>query len=456
MEYDYNRLIRKLMPTSTGSDLYDMVYTYGSKNDGRNGAGRITGVNQGAGFKVDAFKYDELGQLVEEATTIQVPMYGARSFTTTKRYDSFGRILQANYPDGDRVDYGYTSLGELYSIESTVNGVSEMIVSSILYNGYGQISRLDYGNGTYTEYDYDASGGSGFKKNTLFRATTTAKEQGATTPTTVLERNYTYNTQGMVTTLDRAVAGSLMNTTAGTTVALSDQYNYDAFGRFDHHHHAIGGSTAYTLEMTYNKAGGITQKDALATGITNAPALNYTLDYSYTPGNHQLSFVEDQKSGTSSHYQYNSSGSISKIVDPAAGGPQGFYWNEEQWLSGVRNDLGVHHYVYDHKGERIMKSSVMGSSVQVNDQTIDDVQYLEPYTLYINPYYVVTELQGGDKVSKHYYMNTQRVATDISIRYEDPVPMAGPQQPDAHTPQKPSEDSASVNYNAAFADLHPT
>ena len=107
MEYDYNRLIRKLMPTSTGSDLYDMVYTYGSKNDGRNGAGRITGVNQGAGFKVDAFKYDELGQLVEEATTLQVPMYGARSFTTTKRYDSFGRILQANYPDGDRVDYGY-------------------------------------------------------------------------------------------------------------------------------------------------------------------------------------------------------------------------------------------------------------------------------------------------------------------------------------------------------------
>jgi hypothetical protein len=41
--------------------------------------------------------------------------------------------------------------------------------------------------------------------------------------------------------------------------------------------------------------------------------------------------------------------------------------------------------------------------------------------LYINPYYVVTELQGGDKVSKHYYMNTQRVATDISINYQGPM-----------------------------------
>jgi len=63
----------------------------------------------------------------------------------------------------------------------------------------------------------------------------------------------------------------------------------------------------------------------------------------------------------------------------------------------------------------VMKSSVMHSSVQINDKNIDDIEYLEPYTLYINPYYVVTELQGGDKVSKHYYMNTQRVATDISI-----------------------------------------
>ena len=94
--------------------------------------------------------------------------------------------------------------------------------------------------------------------------------------------------------------------------------------------------------------------------------------------------------------------------------------------------------------------------MQINDKNIDDVQYLEPYTLYINPYYVVTELQGGDKVSKHYYMNTQRVATDISINYQAQESMAGPQQPNARDPKKPSEDTASVNYNAAFADLQAT
>ena len=459
MEYDYNRLVHKYMPLSSGADLYDMAYTYGTKGDGRNGAGRITQVIQGQGFKTDLLRYDELGNVVDENTTIDVPLYGYKGFTTTKRYDSFGRILQATYPDGDQVTYGYTALGELHTIDSKVGGTTQSIVSGILYNGYGQISKLSYGNGTYTDYDYNVSGSgaSTLKKNTLFKTTTTAKEQGATSQSTVLERNYTYNTQGMVTQLDRDVAGTLMNSSAGTTVPLSDKYNYDAFGRFDTHQHTIGGSTEYTLEMTYNKAGGIIKKDALATGIMNAPDLNYTLNYNYNASNpHQLEEVVDSKTGAQSYYQYNSSGSIQEIQDHAAKGPQSFFWNEEQWLSGVRNDLGVHHYVYDHKGERVMKSSVMHSSVQVNDKNIDDVQYLEPYTLYINPYYVVTELQGGDKVSKHYYMNTQRVATDISINYQAQESMAGPQQPNARDPKKPSEDTASVNYNAAFADLQAT
>ena len=73
-----------------------------------------------------------------------------------------------------------------------------------------------------------------------------------------------------------------------------------------------------------------------------------------------------------------------------------------------------------------MKSSINRSSVQVNDQTIDDIQYLEPYTLYVNPYFVVTSFQNGDRASKHYYMNTQRVATDISINYQGPPPPAAP------------------------------
>jgi len=177
MVYDYNRLSKKRMPNSFGTDLYDVDYTYGSFNDGRNGAGRITVITQGGNFKSDSYRYDELGQRIEEDVTVDVPVYGLRDFNTKKYFDSFGRILQAVYPDGDQVDYDYNLLGELNTIKSKVGMVTQEIVSAISYNGFGQISQLTYGNGTITDYSY-ATGNTN-KATTLMGSTVNAKEQGA-------------------------------------------------------------------------------------------------------------------------------------------------------------------------------------------------------------------------------------------------------------------------------------
>ena len=121
---------------------------------------------------------------------------------------------------------------------------------------------------------------------------------------------------------------------------------------------------------------------------------------------------------TTTTFTYNTSGSITQIDDPAQAIPQDFFWNEQQQLTGVKNQQGVHHFIYDHQGERLMKSSLINTSVYLNDQVIDNVTNLDPYTVYVNPFYVVTGLMGGDRVSKHYYMNQQRVATDITINYD--------------------------------------
>jgi hypothetical protein len=85
-------------------------------------------------------------------------------------------------------------------------------------------------------------------------------------------------------------------------------------------------------------------------------------------------------------------------------------------LNAVQNEQGIHHYVYDDKGERIMKSSVIQSNVHVNDQVVNTIQDLEPYTLYVNPYFVITEFSNADKVSKHYYMGSQRVASELAVQ----------------------------------------
>ncbi len=148
----------------------------------------------------------------------------------------------------------------------------------------------------------------------------------------------------------------------------------------------------------------------------NASALTYNLEYTYNSGKvHQLDQVWDPANGTLTKFKYNTTGSVTKIDDSSQPVAQDFFWNEQQQLTGVKNQQGVHHYIYDHQGERLMNSSLINTSVYLNDQVIDNVTNLDPYTVYVNPFYVVTGLLGGDRVSKHYYMNQQRVATDISI-----------------------------------------
>ena len=163
----------------------------------------------------------------------------------------------------------------------------------------------------------------------------------------------------------------------------------------------------------------------------NASALTYNLEYTYNSvKSHQLDQVWDPTNGILTKFTYNTTGSVTKIDDPSQAVVQDFFWNEQQQLTGVSNQQGVHHYVYDHSGERVMKSSLINSTVYLNDQVIDSASNLDPYTVYVNPFYVVTGLQGGDRVSKHYYMNQQRVATDISINY-DPSSKGGGQQEQA-------------------------
>jgi RHS repeat-associated protein len=163
----------------------------------------------------------------------------------------------------------------------------------------------------------------------------------------------------------------------------------------------------------------------------NASALTYNLEYTYDGKKyHQLDQVWDPTNGTLTKFTYNTSGSVTQIDDSSQAVAQDFFWNEQQQLTGVKNQQGVHHYIYDHQGERIMKSSLINTTVYLNDQVIDDVNNLDPYTVYVNPFYVVTGLLGGDRVSKHYYMNQQRVATDITINY-DPSSKGGGQQEQA-------------------------
>jgi RHS repeat-associated protein len=55
---------------------------------------------------------------------------------------------------------------------------------------------------------------------------------------------------------------------------------------------------------------------------------------------------------------------------------------------------------------------LLGIKAAVNGESTDPDLYLESYTVYVNPYYVVTPFSDWVDVSKHYFMGSQRVASE--------------------------------------------
>ena len=240
---------------------------------------------------------------------------------------------------------------------------------------------------------------------------------------TLLYSTYTYDGNGMISILTRDMHTSLVG--SGENIQ-SSEYVYDHMGRL------LAGSiefvgkvgNTYAVSTSYNKVGGLESKvsspDASAQVFSGtSQEMTYDLTYQYSGTKpHQLSeVISSQGVSYAMSFSYNASGSISEITDLVGVDHSSYYWGQEQWLCGVENTQGIHHYVYDHAGERIMKSSITQTTVQLNDETINTVTTLEPYTLYVNPYYVVTSFSNADQRSKHYYMGTQRVATDIGVDY---------------------------------------
>ena len=59
------------------------------------------------------------------------------------------------YPDGEKIIYGYDEGGQVTSVTGSHYNQSFPYVTKILYDQYGQRTRIEYGNGTYTDYTYN-------------------------------------------------------------------------------------------------------------------------------------------------------------------------------------------------------------------------------------------------------------------------------------------------------------
>jgi YD repeat-containing protein len=117
-DYDVDRLTKIDYPTGTP----DVTYRYGGQGADGNGAGRVVALEDGA--REQSLAYDALGNVAVETTTMKAQNLNADTrakltYRTAFEHDSFGRLAELTYPDGEVLRHEYDSGGMLSGLQGT-------------------------------------------------------------------------------------------------------------------------------------------------------------------------------------------------------------------------------------------------------------------------------------------------------------------------------------------------
>ena len=457
-KYEYNRLVEQIY----GNDKWknNVKYTYGGVDAKHNRVGRLALVEDGSGAQ--EYFYGKMGEVEKIRRTIIIPGVDVATYTTEWKYDSWNRIQEMIYPDGEKIKYYYNLGGQLKKILGQKNYICTYI-DEIKYDEYEQRSFIRYGNGTETTYKYE----DGLRR--LKNMTVANKEEKV-----FLNNTYTYdkvnNILSVVNAIDKEKA---LNAEIGGTT--SHTYTYDdwhrlktatgVFNSFD------GNKSAdYQLVMGYDNLYNITSKKLTMsqTNLQFAGTLSAGHEFSYnysTDNPMQLASVETKQynvDGTiadvdealaknihTQDYEFDKNGnmisvSVAKKEEPkpevenpesetpgdeenpedqnpgddqqASEGAEekdvlkSFLWDEENRLLAVNNNGSVSCYFYDAAGERTVKLTSESEMVHVNGKKVGGNANICKFTAYVSPYFVVS---NGGAYTKHIYAASQRIASKL-------------------------------------------
>ena len=238
-----NRLTRAVYAPPSGSSVPAVTLTY-SYDQGPNGLGRLTGFSDPSGST--AYRYDQDGRLLSETRTLS-----GLAYTTAYGYDSAGRLIRVTYPSGRSVDYGLDALGRIQQIDTSFQGTSQTVVSSVAYQPFGSASALLYGNAQSYSRSYDLDGRisayslAGLNRNVLYDDV--SRIVGFSHANPALNQSFGYDT------LDRLVSWS--------SSTSNESFAYDATG--NRVSQALGAnSSTYTYPTTSNRLSSITGANA--------------------------------------------------------------------------------------------------------------------------------------------------------------------------------------------------
>jgi len=385
--YDFGRLIGVHYPHHQESDVH---YLYDS-------VGRVSFREDGTGS--EAFLYDELGNLAQSLRRIIIPTENPTyMFKTQYKYDSFGRMRNIIYPDGEVVYYGYTTGGMLKYVAGKKERQQNIYLWDREYDEQGRTTFQQYGNGVRTEYTYDPN------RQWLNQLQTELSSGEA-----LQNLQYSYDLVGNIMVIDQSASspsGAKLGGPYANHYAYDQQYRLtQSYGK---------GDFPYSFNAAYSPSG------RLGTKYTGVQAIKSDLLFGYDQmhNTHQPRTMFDPQVGTLEFY-WDANGNLAQMIGCKQNSGRLHEWDEENRLRFVLGDSFAGYYGYDGNGERVYKLTGTSSIGQINSGSTQAQAIFDDAVLYPNPY--VTIARNG--YTKHYYAGTERLATVIGGGgFDDMIP----------------------------------
>lgn len=378
-DYTFNRLTKINYPNST-----NVLYEYGPMNAAYNRAGRITKVTDESGS--EERYYGKLGETTREVKMVdaKTPAAQRKIYTTDYVFDSFGRMLQMTYPDGENLYYAYDNGGLLNAAWGEKRGNRYNYINSLTYDEFGQRKQIANGNGVRSSYSYD-------DKTRRLDGLVTSTPEGRI----VQNLAYGYDLVGNVLKIQNAIS-TPTNTAlpAGPVIQLFDYDDlYQLKNADGEYSFGPGKQNRYKNEFSYDTIGNFTRKSQLHRIIQPSAEehlpkeTNYLLDYKYGSTHpHAVTDAGDKL------YSYDNNGNMTGWTNKTNGQRRNILWNEENRVKEIQDNGRSTYFLYDDAGERVLKRGQHGE------------------TFYINRFY---SIRNGELGTKSIYAGNTRIVSKL-------------------------------------------
>ena len=265
-QYGYDALNRLTTVSFPANTSQNYTFAYDDTTSGNKGIGRRTGVTMANGSSI-AWVYNNLGDVTQDTRVID-----GKTLTTSYQYDLANNLTQITYPSGRIVNYVRdidTASVIGVTTKQNASAATETIVSNVLYEPFGPVASMTFGDGFTQANTYDLL----YRPDSII--TTGANN------TTLQSLNYDYDLVGTLNPIT-----DNLNSAKNQVLTYDDLYRLtDADGGYGTYHYGydpVGNRTAQTLtNSTANFSETLTypltsNKLQSVTGGSNPRSLSYT------------------------------------------------------------------------------------------------------------------------------------------------------------------------------------